>query len=147
MCRQCHPKNKSVTLAGLKKCINDPKFHVWNTTSVHHTLISLNGEDGKESQKLAYKLLEKYYIWYKSNKYDRYMPKTGLEPMYPKSFFKDLLENINIETQSQEILEKFINTKCNEYKNKPPQYHKYFFVFNCFALTYVGYKLVSYILA
>ena len=70
MCYKCHGISTESTKKGLQEIINyDYKqFDQWNTTSVHHVLISMTGHDGDECQILSIKVLEKFIKWYQDNR-------------------------------------------------------------------------------
>lgn len=65
MCRKCHSglSNETV-ISQFKEELSNPKFEEWNTTSLHHLLIVLEGENGCEARDIALKLSEKFFWWY-----------------------------------------------------------------------------------
>ena len=91
MRKQCHATmSKETLLSQLQESLNNPQYERWNTTSVDHILLSLEGNDDEKCQRLALEILEGFLVWYKNNKYDRYYPDHGLQAMYSYS----CLENI-----------------------------------------------------
>lgn len=94
MCYICRSKNKEAILKQLTYELEyAPKiFHLWNTTSVNHLIISISNNDGCHNQKLSVKILEKFLKWYKNNRTDKYLPKYGIERMYSKKCVQNLLK-------------------------------------------------------
>lgn len=82
MCLQCHSTfNNDDLYVELTEIQQNPSFDVWNTTSLNHLFIAATEYNGKENADLAILLLEQYVEWYKTQKYECYLPTNSLEPM------------------------------------------------------------------
>lgn len=64
MCLKCHSgiSNQQV-IDSLRENLTNPKFEVWNTTSIGHLMIVACGYNGLTARKLAMELLSKYVNW------------------------------------------------------------------------------------
>ena len=64
MCYQCHQglSNKKIK-EQLEESIKNPRFELWNSTSISHLNIIESGYNGEENKILAKKLLVNYYSW------------------------------------------------------------------------------------
>jgi hypothetical protein len=69
MCFDCHQKisNDSI-LEMLKEVIKEPKYELWNSTSVDHLIIARSGYNGNECAELAKKILDNYIDNNQNNK-------------------------------------------------------------------------------
>ena len=71
MCLDCHQNlPNDVVISQLKESIKDPKYELWNETSISHLLLSRLGMNGKEAQELSKKILNNYIEWKQNNKFD-----------------------------------------------------------------------------
>ncbi|XWV25430.1 putative ORFan [Tupanvirus deep ocean] len=67
MCLRCHQSMSNEQVENdLANTQSDPKFEVWNATSLSHLTIAAFGLNGPTAQKYAMELFEKY-IEYKKN--------------------------------------------------------------------------------
>jgi len=107
---QCHgflsDAQVLIELNQVVKC-KEKEFEHWNTTSVSHILIAASGHNGVVCKKVATKVLQRFYDWYEKNKSDNYLPRCGLERMYPKKCFQDILNTIadNPDKTDKDLLE------------------------------------------
>lgn len=64
MCLKCHSgiSNQQV-IDSFQKTLIEPKFEVWNSTSISHIIIAACGYNGLTARKLALELLGKYMDW------------------------------------------------------------------------------------
>jgi hypothetical protein len=64
----CH---SSIEYEQIKKSyeqtLNEPRYEIWNETSLGRLYNSASGSDGLEIQILAIQILKGYYQWYKDN--------------------------------------------------------------------------------
>ena len=68
MCILCHFKFTSEEIRSqLEPSLTDPKFEVWNSTSVSHILLSTTGLDGPQAKEISQTLLERYIAWAEVN--------------------------------------------------------------------------------
>lgn len=86
MCRQCHSTfTDEQILAQLRESIDDPKYELWNTTSLSHMLICIEGHNGAEAHELGLKLANGFCDWYLGmtngawEYVTTYMPSNGIE--------------------------------------------------------------------
>jgi hypothetical protein len=67
MCQQCHDNLKTSnedTYRFLLSTLQDPKFHLWNSTSLSFILFAIEGQDGDNCHKIGNILVERFYKWY-----------------------------------------------------------------------------------
>jgi len=71
MCKSCHSglSDESV-ISQLQTAVNNPKFEVWNETSISHMYIAAVGANGPTAQKLAKQLLDRYVQWKEQNSFE-----------------------------------------------------------------------------
>ncbi len=82
MCRECHNNfTNGEVVRQLQLVVRNPDFEMWNTTSVSHLLIAASGRNGTHASNLANTLLDNFEIFLQG-KPNKYLPRTGLEPMY-----------------------------------------------------------------
>lgn len=110
MCMQCHGfLSDAQVLIELNQAVDckGKEFEQWNTTSVSHILIAASGHNGEVCKKVAVKVLQRFYDWYEKNKNDSYVPRCGIERMYPKRCFLDIINIIkdNPNKTDKELLE------------------------------------------
>ena len=133
MCYICHSENKDQIQQQFKNELKKSQktCHMWNTTSINHLLLSTSNNDGCQSQRLSIQLLENFYIWYKNNRLDKYLPDNGMEKMYSKQCISNLLEITRYNQDlSQEQLLKSYSLEIDEDKNTKPEnscFDKYYY--------------------
>ena len=66
MCLLCHQNMSDETIKQqILESLEDPKFEVWNSTSISHLTISLCGFNGYEVSDLSYRLFTNYISYLK----------------------------------------------------------------------------------
>ena len=66
MCFLCQQNMSDETVKQqILKSIENPRFEVWNSTSISHIFLCLSGFNGYEVAELAYHLLKNYIAWAK----------------------------------------------------------------------------------
>lgn len=101
MCLSCHQGlSDDVIKQQLTDSLVNPKYEVWNSTSLSHIRISMTGINGKEVQEVATKLYEAYIQWAEEQnpifgKYGNGFMLTGPPP--PISFEKYVLKRFKEE--------------------------------------------------
>jgi hypothetical protein len=71
MCFLCHFKlSANDVVKQLKDSVKNPRYEVWNSTSLSHLNISASGFDGPEARTLALRLLSGFIKWAKENNRD-----------------------------------------------------------------------------
>lgn len=123
MCKQCHSylSDADVLLqlnSSLDSKNRNDEFEQWNTTSVSHVLIALSGHNGPVCKEVAAKLLQRFLDWYEKNKPDRYYPVCGIEKMYARKCFKNVLLMVkdNPDLSDKELLKMFDEEMVNTEK-------------------------------
>jgi hypothetical protein len=86
MCRECHMHiPDDIMLEQLSDTLKNPHFKLWNTTSLSHILIAIEGYNGEKVHKIALILAEGFYEWYLGlshgvwQHFYKYKPKYGME--------------------------------------------------------------------
>ena len=65
MCNQCHDKlSDECVLSDLTETLKNPQFEKWNTTSLGHVLIAIEGQNGSKAHDIALQLAENFYSWF-----------------------------------------------------------------------------------
>lgn len=59
--------DNQTVLEQLKEALDDPKFEMWNETSINHLLIASTGYNGPEAKQCADELVKKYISWKELN--------------------------------------------------------------------------------
>lgn len=69
MCLQCHQGISDAEVERqLRGSLSEPKYELWNATSLNHLIISLCGYNGYECSELSYQLLKGFINFCKNNK-------------------------------------------------------------------------------
>jgi hypothetical protein len=91
MCRQCHSGLSDETvIAQLKEALENPQYEKWNTTSLSHMIIAIEGTNGAEAHDLGLQLAEGFLEWFLGSTngawemVQTYIPKSGFE-QFPHS--------------------------------------------------------------
>lgn len=64
MCKQCHQRiSDDVTTEQLREVLDNPRFEVWNSTSVNHVYLSAAGVNGPEARRIALAILVEFIEW------------------------------------------------------------------------------------
>jgi hypothetical protein len=125
MCFKCHPTDNDKVLKDLKEMINTNTydFDKWNTTSIDHLFISASGQDGHEAKKLSQEILKKFTNWYIDYKNDRYLPITGLYPMYPQEALTKIIYKLDNVDQllTKESMIELIDTEIKKAEQYNPK--------------------------
>lgn len=100
MCRQCHSQLSDETiLTQLTEALKNPEYEKWNTTSLSHICIAIEGANGKEAHDLGVQLAEGFYTWFLGSTNGvweslyRYQPATGLEPFPHSSEIRKMIDD------------------------------------------------------
>ena len=95
MCLSCHFKmSVDKVLADWADSIKNPRYELWNSTSLSHLYISLSGVDGPEVREHTYKVAREFIEWSKQrdgndpDELDKIWT-DHLEPIYKKEIPAD----------------------------------------------------------
>lgn len=100
MCRQCHMHlPDDVVLDQLLETFDNPQYKLWNTTSLSHILIAVEGCNGSKVHKIALIIVEGFYEWYLGysngmwQNFYCYMPKYGYEPFPHSTIIRKMIDD------------------------------------------------------
>lgn len=81
-------------------------FNDFNTTSVLFLLYSSTGMHGEECKSLSIPILRKFIEWIRNNKWELYLPESGLEAMFHSKVLEDVVdwcESYNYEESKNDV--------------------------------------------
>lgn len=121
MCQQCvEGFSKEQILSQLE---GPQDFKQYNTTSVEFLFIAASGEYGEEAEKIGLTLLRNFIDWRKERP-DRYIPETGIEPMYPHDELEEIYAFLTSQTYSDaKAAGTYKNTVITFFKRTEQKYH------------------------
>ena len=68
MCIKCHQNmSDEMVKKQLMESLDNPRFELWNMTSLNHLMLSMSGHNGREVAILSYELLKMYDSWLKES--------------------------------------------------------------------------------
>ena len=68
MCRSCHDSlSDAIIKKQLEDALIDPKFEVWNSTSLSHIMLAMSGYNGYEVSEIAQQLFRNMIEYLKSD--------------------------------------------------------------------------------
>lgn len=104
MCRKCHGAlSDELVIAQLEESLPNPQYERWNTTSLSHMIIAIEGTNGPKAHDLALELANGFYNWYlgPSNgawEYvSSYTPKHSLEPFPSSTEIREMIDDAQAE--------------------------------------------------
>ena len=111
MCWMCHQNmSDEVVRQQLRSSLENPRYEVWNSTSLSHLMISLMGANGYEASELAYKLYEGFISWVRETQNTLESLEESLKPM---KMIRDGVQECKAKGMTEEQLKGEIHKSMN----------------------------------
>jgi hypothetical protein len=110
MCWVCHQQQPlEETKRQYLETLKEPKFEVWNMTSMSHLMLSISGVDGYEISDIALELFKNYINWLSEKEPEATESINSLKEMYILLF--DKMKEYRDSGVTEEELRKLVTEK------------------------------------